>query len=153
MLRISRLTDYGTVILAHLASQEQALRSASDVAEATGIGQPTVSKLLKSLTRAGILRSVRGANGGYGLALSASQISAAQVIDALEGPVSITECSLQDHHCCIAEQCTVGNGWKKINLAIRKALQDISLDDLLQSSRLTPRFEFAGTPITVERRD
>ena len=99
VLRISRLTDYGTVLLAHLAASQGAVCSAADVATATGIAAPTVSKLLKSLGRSGLVISTRGANGGYRLAREPHEISAADVIDALEGPVSITECSSSDKQC------------------------------------------------------
>ncbi|MDH3768701.1 MAG: SUF system Fe-S cluster assembly regulator, partial [Gammaproteobacteria bacterium] len=100
MLRMSRLTDYGTVILAHLARDDSnGLHTTSHVAEQTHLASTTVSKLLKMLTRAGLISSFRGATGGYRLARPASEISAAQIIDALEGPVSITECSAQTHSC------------------------------------------------------
>lgn len=99
MLRISRLTDYGTVVLAHLARDDADLVSAAEVANATGIALPTVSKLLKSLAKSGLVNSTRGSHGGYQLARDAQEISAADVIDALEGPVSITECSAIDSHC------------------------------------------------------
>ena len=150
MLRISRLTDYGTVVLAHLAGDPQSVCSAADVAAATGIGPPTVSKLLKSLARADLVSSTRGANGGYQLARDPSDISAADVIDALEGPVSITECSAADSHCDYETVCSVGRSWRRINIAIRNALEDVSLIDLLRANRPLPRFSFAGLPISVE---
>ena len=150
MLRISKLTDYGTVMLAHLASTPAEVRSAADIASHTGIALPTASKLLKALARNGLVTSTRGANGGYRLARAAEEISAAEIIDALEGPVSITECSAHDSHCDIEEACSVGNAWQRINVAIRNALQEVSLVDLLRSSSPTPRFRFAGLPITVE---
>ena len=93
MLRMTRLTDYGTVVLAQLASNDSACVSAAEVAVASGIALPTVSKLLKSLAKAELVHSTRGAHGGYRLARPPQQISAAEVIDALEGPISITECS------------------------------------------------------------
>ena len=99
MLRISKLTDYGTVVLAHLAGGDGQVCSAAEVADATGIAMPTVRKLLKSLARAGLVTSTRGASGGYQLSRPAREISAASVIDALEGPVSITECSAIDSSC------------------------------------------------------
>ena len=99
MLRISKLTDYGTVVLAHLAANPATVCSAADVAGATGIAPPTVSKLLKSLARAGLVSSTRGANGGYRLSRGPQDISAADIIDALDGPVSITECSGSDSLC------------------------------------------------------
>ena len=142
MLRISKLTDYGTVLLAHLARTPDEVCSAADIAARTGI----------SLARNGLVTSTRGANGGYRLARDASAISAAEIIDALEGPVSITECSASDSHCDIEEACGVGNAWQRINVAIRDALHEVSLVDLLRSSSPVPRFRFAGLPINVEEK-
>jgi FeS assembly SUF system regulator len=144
------LTDYGTVVLAHLAATPEAVCSSADVANATGIASPTVSKLLKSLARAKLVSSTRGANGGYRLTRSPQDISAADVIDALEGPVSITECSALDSHCDFEPVCSVGGAWKRINVAIRRALQDISLHDLLKTNPRTLDFNFAGLPVMVE---
>lgn len=153
MLRISKLTDYGTVVLAHLAANPSAVRSAADVAGATGIAAPTVSKLLKSLARAGLVASTRGANGGYQLARSPAEISAADVIDALEGPVSITECSAGDSLCEHEDSCSVGTSWQRINTAIRRALEDVSLNDLLRANNPVPDFSFSGFPINIERKN
>ena len=150
MLRISKLTDYGTVVLAHLATEPARVCSAADVAQATGIALPTVSKLLKSLGRAQLVTSRRGANGGYQLARDPRDISAASVIDALEGPVSITECSASDSHCDYESVCNVGSAWQRINVAIRRALEDISLTDLQIANSPVPSFRFAGLPVSVE---
>jgi FeS assembly SUF system regulator len=150
VLRISRLTDYGTVLLAHLAANQARVCSAADVACATGIALPTVSKLLKSLARARLVISTRGANGGYRLSRPPHEISAADVIDALEGPVSITECSATDGDCEHEGVCSVGNAWQRINVAIRRALQDVTLNDLVRANSPVPTFRFAGLPITVE---
>ncbi len=153
MLRISKLTDYGTVVLAELAATPDALCSAADVAQATGIGLPTVSKLLKRLARAELVQSTRGVNGGYRLAREPREISAADVIDALEGPVSITECSSSDSNCDYEHVCNVGSAWQRINVAIRSALDEVSLADLLRANCPAPRFEFAGMPINVESKN
>ena len=153
MLRISRLTDYGTVVLGHLAGDAAKLSSAAEVAATTGLGLPTVSKLLKSLAKADLVVSTRGAQGGYKLSRDPDLISAADVIDALEGPVSITECSAIDSHCDFESVCNVGNAWQRINVAIRSALEDISLNDLLLSRSPVPRFEFSGFPVTVEQKN
>ena len=152
MLRISKLTDYGTVVLAHLAIDPVSVCSAADVAQATGIAVPTVSKLLKSLARADLVTSTRGANGGYQLARDPRDISAASVIDALEGPVSITECSATDSHCDYESVCNVGNAWQRINIAIRRALEDISLTDLQIANSPVPSFRFSGLPVSVEKK-
>jgi FeS assembly SUF system regulator len=152
VLRISKLTDYGTVVLAQLAGAQGSVCSAADVAEATGIGLPTVSKLLKSLGRAGLVTSTRGANGGYQLSRPAREISAAEVIDALEGPVSITECSATDSHCNYESVCNVGNAWQRINVAIHRALEDINLLDLTRANSPVPTFRFGGLPVTVQKK-
>jgi FeS assembly SUF system regulator len=130
MLKMSRLTDYGTGVLAYLAAADEAPHSASQVAEQTGLPAATVSKILKLLTRGGLVTSHRGALGGYLLARPASEISAAEVIDALEGPLALTECSVEPGSCELEASCLVGNAWQRINLAIRRALEEISLAEL-----------------------
>ena len=153
MLRISRLTDYGTLVLAHLSAGGDTMTSAADVATATGIMTPTVSKLLKNLAKAGLVTSSRGAQGGYRLSRDASQISAADIIDALEGPVQITECSAHGSQCDLEAHCNVGGAWQRINVAIRRALGDINLLELQRAKAPVPHFEFAGLPVSVERKD
>ena len=138
MLRISRLTDYGTMILVHLASRPGRLCPASDVAAGTRVALPTVQKILKVLARAGLIVSMRGSGGGYALGRSAESISAADILDVLEGPVAITECSSADSHCELESMCQVGGAWQKINRSIRVALDDISLADLARPARDLP---------------
>jgi FeS assembly SUF system regulator len=130
MLRISKLTDYGTVILACLAATPDRRLTATEVAERTRLGLPTVGKLLKSFHRAGLLTSTRGARGGYQLARPAAAISAAAIIDAIEGPVAITECSGNHSACDLELSCSTGNAWQRINGAIRRSLDEISLAQL-----------------------
>lgn len=130
MLRISKLTDYGTVILATLAAAPQRRHTASEVAERTHLGVPTVSKLLKSFHRAGIVTSERGTRGGYQLARPAVRISASAIIDAIEGPVAITECSGNHSACDLETTCRTGGAWQRINGAIRRSLDEISLAQL-----------------------
>ena len=132
MLRISKLTDYGTLVLAHLGAGSGAVASAVQVAEETGLAPPTVSKILKSLTRAGLVTSERGPHGGYALARAPAAISAAEIIDALEGPVALTECSSPAGTCDLEAHCRVGRAWQNINQTIRTALHDVSLEDLQQ---------------------
>lgn len=130
MLRISRLTDYGTMLLVYLAGREGALCTAAELSQATHVALPTAQKLLKLLAKAGLVDSVRGAEGGYCLAKPPERISAAEILDVLEGPVAITECSTADSHCELESMCQVGDAWQKINRAIRGTLADISLADL-----------------------
>src|ERR1700749_4029517 len=130
MLRISKLTDYATVILAAMAEQPEVVRNAAALAEQTHIAAPSVSKLLKQLQRAGLVTSTRGLHGGYQLARPAAQISAAAILDALEGPVALTDCSVGHGQCEIEESCRVGRVWQRLNLAIRRALYEVSLAQL-----------------------
>jgi FeS assembly SUF system regulator len=143
MLRISRLTDYGTMILVHLASQNGRVCSASGVAAGTHVALPTVQKILKLLARSGLIVSARGAEGGYALGRPPESISAADILNVLEGPVAITECSLSDSHCELESLCQVGSAWQKINKSIRIALGDITLADLSRPARELPVASFA----------
>ncbi len=130
MLRMSKLTDYGTMVLAQLAASEAGWTTAHQIAAATHLGQPTVSKLLKALVHAGLVTSSRGVQGGYALARPAAAISAAAILDALEGPVAITECSSSNGGCGLESYCRVSSAWQRINSSIRRALEAISLEDL-----------------------
>ena len=139
MLRMSKLTDYGTLVLAQLSACEGELSSAHQVANDTHLAQPTVSKLLKALVRAGLVVSERGVQGGYALARAPHEISAAQIIDALEGPVAITECSSGHGLCDLESICRVGSAWQRINVSIRQALTEVSLADLQHRSHPIPQ--------------
>lgn len=130
MLRISRLTDYATVVLAALAEQPQQLRTATALAGSTGIAAPTVSKLLKQLHRAGLLTSTRGLHGGYQLARPAAKITVVAILDALEGPVAVTDCAGGHGQCGIERNCQVAPMWQRLNIAIRRALSDLTLAEL-----------------------
>lgn len=130
MLRISRLTDYATVILAVLAEAPDRLQTAAALAEQTQLSLPTVSKLLKQLQRAGLVSSTRGLRGGYQLARPATKITAGDILDALEGPVALTDCSSGHGHCGLERTCRVGHAWQRLNLSIRRSLQEVSLAQL-----------------------
>ena len=135
---MSKLTDYGTLVLSQLAVNGDSPASAGVVAHRTHIALPTVSKLLKTLTRSGLVVSTRGAQGGYALARAPDEITAAEIIDALEGPVAITECSATHGACMLESWCRVGRAWQRINLSIREALQQITLADLQQGQPPLP---------------
>ena len=138
MLRIGKLTDYATVILATLAADRSRLLNASTLAERTRIAAPTVSKLLKQMHRAGLVISTRGTHGGYQLARDPEQISAASILDALEGPIALTECSAGSGQCGIEHTCSVGRAWQKLSVAIRRSLSEISLAQLAGLDNKTP---------------
>jgi FeS assembly SUF system regulator len=130
MLRMGKMTDYATVVLASLAHEPTSARAAADLAERTRLSRPTVSKVLKGLQRAGMVISSRGAQGGYRLARRPDQITAAQILDVFEGPIAITECSGASSQCGIERQCKVGGAWQRVNAAIRRALEDVTLHQL-----------------------
>ncbi len=132
MLKMSKLTDYGTLLLAELGRDEKR-HSAAELSAATHLPQPTVSKLLKRLTAAGLVRSTRGASGGYEIDRPMASISAAALLDALEGPIAITECAQDESHCRLESSCGLSSAWQRINLAIREALEALSLADLADS--------------------
>jgi len=130
MLRMGKLTDYATVVLANLAQEPARHRAATELAERTRLSRPTVSKVLKGLQRAGLVISSRGAQGGYRLARAPGEITAAQILDVFEGPIAITECSSASSQCGIERLCRVGGAWQRINAAIRRALEDVTLQQL-----------------------
>jgi FeS assembly SUF system regulator len=139
MLRMGKLTDYATVVLATLALDPARHSAAAELAERTRLKLPTVSKVLKELQRAGMVLSSRGAQGGYRLARRADEITAAQILDVFEGPVAITECSTSSSQCGIEKLCRVSGAWQRINAAIRRALEDVTLQQLAGQDSAGPR--------------
>ena len=136
MIRITREADYGILLMTCLAQADGQSLSAAALAQQRRLPLPMVSKILKTLARAGLLVSQRGALGGYSLARPAAAISAADIIGALEGPIAITECSGENHDgCSRLEHCEISGHWRRINQAIHTALQSISL---LEMSRPDP---------------
>jgi FeS assembly SUF system regulator len=131
MIRLSRLTDYGIVLMAHLAARETgSTHNAREVAGDTQLPAPVVSKILKSLARAGLLDSQRGSKGGYSLSRPPEQISVTEMITALEGPLGLTECTVHPGACVQESSCHVREPWQRINRVVRDALADVSLADL-----------------------
>jgi FeS assembly SUF system regulator len=149
MLRISKLTDYATVILARLAAEPERRFTAAQIALETHLAGPTVSKLLKQLHRQGLVLSTRGATGGYLLARPPAEVTAAQILDALEGPVALTECAGSASHCGIERTCRVGHSWQRVNLAIRRSLQEITLLELAGLSSAVNRYTALDRGIPV----
>lgn len=132
MLRLSKMTDYGTVVMTILAREPDSLRSAAEIAEQAHIAAPTASKLLKALAHGELVESVRGAHGGYRLARPAADIDMAQIITVLEGPIAMTECAVHDGLCGIESNCDVRGNWQLINRAILSALENVSLADMVR---------------------
>ena len=130
MLRISKMTDYATVLLARLAAAPDRQLTATQLAAQSHLAATTVSKVLKQLHRRGLVSSTLGLRGGYRLARPPAEITAAQILDALEGPMALIECARQTHQCSIESTCGVGRAWQRVNLAIRRSLQEITLVEL-----------------------
>lgn len=141
MLRLSRLADYGVMVMAHAAAEPSGVHNAADAAAATGLPGPTVAKIMAKLARNGLLVSHRGAHGGYRLAAAPEQITVASIITALDGPIALTQCS--DHHqpsaCDRENLCVSRRGINRINTAIRSALEGVTLAELSR-----PAFDFLG---------
>jgi FeS assembly SUF system regulator len=138
MLRIGKLTDYATVILAILAADRTRLLTATALSDRTHIASPTVAKLLKQLHHAGLVNSTRGTRGGYQLARDPENISAAAILDALEGPIALTECSAGSGNCDIEHTCSVGRTWQRLSMAIRRSLSEVTLAQLAGLDNRTP---------------
>lgn len=131
MIRISRLTDYGIVLMSHMAAHAADVHNAAEVAHDAHLPLPTVSKLLRLLTKEGLLESHRGVKGGYGLARRADEITVGNIVSALEGPVAITTCTNSSPGECEHEgRCPVRSHWHLINLAVRQALDSVTLADI-----------------------
>lgn len=131
MLRLSKLADYGVVVLVRLARGEE-VQTSPGIAAVTGLPEPTVAKVLKALAGGGLVVSQRGARGGYRLARPLASIQVADVIAAIDGPVHITACVEGSHTSCEAESvCACRGGWDKVNEAVMQALGAISLAEIV----------------------
>lgn len=131
MIKLSRMADYGVVLMTQFAQVPAAMKTAPDVAVSSGLPVPTVSKILKLLTQGGLLESQRGIKGGYTLARDPADISVADIIGALDGPIALTECMTAEGAICEIEAlCPTRTNWKKINDVLSTALASVSLADM-----------------------
>lgn len=129
MIRVSKLTDYAIVLLAHLSRSDRTL-TAHELASRSSVPLPTVSKLCKELSKAGLVVSHRGRKGGYGLARPADRITVAEIVEALEGPIALTECSQGIQACELEATCVAKAGWDPVSRAIHGALSNLPLTAL-----------------------
>ncbi len=143
MIRMSKLTDYAILILAHLA-RSPGTATAQELAARSRVPLPTVSKLAKELSKAGLVVSHRGRNGGYGLARPPDRISVAEVVEALEGPISLTECALPGT-CGIEDTCVARASWDPVSRAIESALRDLPLSAIAPFRAAAPARAAATT--------
>ena len=136
MLRISKMTDYAILLMVELTRQGETL-SAHVLADRIRVEVPTAGKVLKLLAGAGLLSSYRGANGGYRVTRPASRISVAEIIAAIEGPIAMTECSVEVGLCHQEDSCHLRSNWQRISVAVARALEDVSLAEMSEPLRKT----------------
>ena len=138
MIRLSKLTDYAFVVMTQFAKHETPrILTAKDVAEASGLPLPTVSKILKMLSKTGFLEAKRGVNGGYQLACDPAEIKVGQLIEVYEGPIALTDCIAGTTDGCLARcRCKNGTHWKVVNDAICEAFQKVSIKDMAETGRI-----------------
>ena len=139
MILLGKLTDYGLLLMTFMArDSDRSLHTARDLSLTSGLPLPTVSKLLKALLQGGLLVSHRGIKGGYRLAREAREISVAEVIAALEGPLALTVCSTDVSGMCdIEDSCPIKRNQQVLNQVVRGALEKVMLSDLIQPLELT----------------
>ena len=133
MLRLGKLTDYAVVILGEFVKSPKDKMTASLLAKRTGLPAPTVAKVLKLLAQGNITIGQRGSQGGYGLARPAPQITVADIIGAMEGPIALTDCVSDAQDRCAAESfCSLHGNWETVNRTVQQALSGISLVDMVK---------------------
>jgi FeS assembly SUF system regulator len=133
MLRITKEADYGIMMLAHITDQPFGMvHTAKHVASACGLSVPMVSKILRSLAKEGILTSHRGATGGYSFDRSANTISVAEVIRAIEGPISLVQCGSDPGVCEQESCCPTRVSWARISFEIEKALEKVPISGMAE---------------------
>lgn len=146
MLKLGKLADYATMIMTVLAAEPARALSAHELAQRTHVAEPTVAKVLKLLSRGDVVRSERGAHGGYRLARPAARISVADIITAIEGPIALTECATHKGGCSVETSCAVRGNWRLINKAVRAALEAVTLEQMAHPLRNS---RDGGNPVVV----
>jgi FeS assembly SUF system regulator len=135
MIKVSRLTDYATLILCEMVKNNEGIISAQYLSDKTKLGKATVVKLLKLLVKKKLLKSYRGQVGGYQLDRKAHEISVLDIILAVEGDMSLTTCGMKVHNACAYNTgCTVKHGWKKLNKVFLQALRSFTLQDFIDDT-------------------
>ena len=139
MLRLNRLTDYAILVLGVLHSRQDMLLSSGQIAQTAQLTQATAAKVIKALVAAGLVETHRGTRGGCQLARPVSQISIAEVVEAIEGPIALTACvDGAEEPCSVQQGCFMGGNWNRVNTALRGALLSVSLADLFDPASLFP---------------
>lgn len=136
MIRLTNLADYAVVLMTAMARAPEQRFSSAQLAEATAIPAPTVAKLLGTLARADLLLASRGVAGGFSLARPAGLVSVAAIVEAVDGPITLTACVFGEaHDCAIEGVCGVRGHWGPINAAVRAALEAVSVADLMKPAK------------------
>ncbi len=134
MIRLTNLADYGVVLMCRMAKAPQDLHSAFQLSQETGIPVPTVSKILGSLSKGGLLNSQRGLKGGFRMTRKPRDVSMSDIIEAIDGPIALTNCIEKGPgDCCYETGCSMRPHWQVINGAVKNALSGISLDEVSTS--------------------
>ena len=137
MFKLNRMTDYAIVVLGALAHRQGEILATAQIAELTGLNQPTVAKVAKTLMVADLLKTQRGVHGGYRLARPAAATSLVQIVEAMEGPIAVNDCvDGAQAPCAVSNCCFMSRNWNRVNLAVRNALSDVSLEDLIDPTQL-----------------
>lgn len=143
MLRVTKLTDYAALVLTVMAADPDQVLSAAELAERAHLETPTVAKVLKPLAQAGLVDGFRGASGGYRLARDAERITLKAIVEAMEGPLGMTECSAHEGQCGLEPHCAARANWRRINDVVADALSQITLAQMLTPTR--PKNHIAAT--------
>lgn len=139
MLKLTKKADYGLIALKHLATKNSGQSaSAKDIADAYGIPLPLLSKILQRLGKNGFLRSEQGTNGGYRLARDPREITALEVIRAIDGPIILTSCFNSDSECHHTDRCSVREPLRKVHEGILRLLNNITISDIARDDMEIP---------------
>lgn len=134
MIRLSKLADYAFILLTQMAMETKKAWAASDLAASTQLPLPTVAKIMKMLAKSGVVSAQRGASGGYRLAMGRRETSVASIIEAVDGPIALTDCvrgGSEGEGCAVGGVCPMRQGWTKVNQAIKTGLEGVTLADLM----------------------
>jgi FeS assembly SUF system regulator len=136
MIRLTKLSDYGLVVLTHFANnRHRHVWNARDVAQEVNLPTPTVSKLLKTFARGGLLKAHRGVHGGYSLAREPESVTLPDIVEVLEGPVAITECQEGgESNCLLQRLCPLRPTWSDLNRTVRESLERVTLAELARNA-------------------
>lgn len=151
MIKLTNLADYAVVLMCYLAHAPSKIHSAVTLSRVSGIPVPTVSKILGALSRAELLRSQRGLGGGFSLGQPADDISVADIIEAVDGPIALTNCiENSDGECDLEALCSMRTHWQTINTAVKGALSRITLTEISAPQQISG---FAAGPAADTRQE